>query len=755
MPINHIKETEYLKREIGYNYFAPIANFLDNTSPYDDRNKEAVDGINKLEVPPHFKFKYGFMNQNLFYYAKANILYTIYESEQYDKTDLNEIRINSLRRSEQTLRAVLKRLAFEEELAFLKNNYEKSEHLSLLNSIDRNNEALEAKKQEIYSFLTSNGIEPAELDKYFQYKEQGVTYPETRGARITHMLRCRYLIAQINTAQNLHTRAYYIIRDAIINLWLHSEDQRNVEKGEEKENESVEVKDAADPKKKPQDNKGDSKKDTKKPGKGQDNEEAERKLQEERLKKLEEQAALFRKRAEERKYRHIMNAFWWFKLRTELCKILYRQNKLSDCQKVIAKVLEDCSQLSERYFERHLGEISGRIAIKQGNLAQGRTMLENAVKHAVDFYQDDLEYGLLLGDYAEVQAERGHLKTALDFYKEAIKFFSALLGIMKFDFAPKSVNSRAIEEGIKASDDLELQPEEEQMIFQKSDKAKGKKDDKKGAKDDKKKPDPKQKGKIEVQEAVTEWLTPVLSPILPLDFSVENKRLFIPLDEKVCAVKQTFTIYSKNYEYFLKAVLNAARLLLLNENSADKGMLQDLEKAESLLNMLYNVPISFRYNLHYLAGRYYKLLFINGVKEIHKQYEKTAVEKKVKKYRKLVEKLPHKDLCRNKYMLDIPNFSKQLLELRKDLRNAQDHLKRVLVLLKGECLLLEGGLKVEEVFIEMADVSLLMREYRPRINFKYVTSETVPEEFLEKNPNFGKTSEEQVTEDKECYELER
>ncbi len=39
---------------------------------------------------------------------------------------------------------------------------------------------------------------------------------------------------------------------------------------------------------------------------------------------------------------------------------------------------------------------------------------------------------------------------------------------------------------------------------------------------------------------------------------------------------------------------------------------------------------------------------------------------------------------------------------------------------RGECLFLENDRLVEEIFIEIAEVSLLRREYMPRIGYKYI-----------------------------------
>jgi len=59
--------------------------------------------------------------------AKSILIYSIYEVENYDSNELNEQRINAIKKSERILRLTLKRLSLEEELAYLKEKFARIE----------------------------------------------------------------------------------------------------------------------------------------------------------------------------------------------------------------------------------------------------------------------------------------------------------------------------------------------------------------------------------------------------------------------------------------------------------------------------------------------------------------------------------------------------------------------------------------------------------------------------------------------------
>jgi hypothetical protein len=78
-------------------------------------------------------------------------------------------------------------------------------------------------------------------------------------------------------------------------------------------------------------------------------------------------------------------------------------------------------------------------------------------------------------------------------------------------------------------------------------------------------------------------------------------------------------------------------------------------------------------------------------------------------------------LVRNNYFLDIPGFSQEMKEIGHNyLSAAKEFLKKAVNVIRGEAVLFEHFRKPEEVLVELAEVCLLLREYRPRIRYKHM-----------------------------------
>ena len=301
------------------------------------------------------------------------MIFTIYDVENYEKVDLNDRRFNKLVEAESILRSTLKRLAFEETLHGMTDEYSVQEG-KLPEEEAETKTKLSELKTEIFDYLSSQGIEIAEQELHFKHKEASLRFSEAREERIAWTMRIRHLLASINNAMNFTTRSYYILKQAIINLKLYAEDQKDVEKGEEAGNTALEFKGGeekagkADPKikkeakKETKDVKKDTKKDSKKPGlPGQDDEKKQADLE---RKKIEEEMMGLRHQAEERKGRNIFNGFWWIKLRTDFCNILCKQNKLEECLALIDLFKKDCTDLKDTFFIRSLNEIEAKSSVK-------------------------------------------------------------------------------------------------------------------------------------------------------------------------------------------------------------------------------------------------------------------------------------------------------------------------------------------------------------------------------------------------------
>jgi len=773
LPMSLLKNSEYSKKEHGYNYTPDSINYINQYSPYDDRNNNAIENITKLELASNFKFKYGFVNFNLFYFAKAALIFTIYDVENYEKVDLNDRRFNRLAEAEGILRLVLKRISFEENLSSKTEELSFAQNKVQFEETNENKEKVTELKNKVIEFMASSEIEASEHEAHLKHKEAALRYAEAREERVAMMMRIRYLLSSINNAMNFTTRSYYILKQAIINLKLYSEDRKDVETGEDAGNTSLEFKSTdekggksdakakKEAKKETKDTKKDTKKDSKKPNQpaGQDDEKKQAEL-EKRL--LEEELSNLRQKAEERPGRNIFNGFWWIKLRTDFCHILCKQNKLEECLALIDLFKKDCIDLKDTFFVRTLHEIEAKVLLKQGKTEESLEKYQKVIQQVKTYHHDDIGSGKIFGDYADILFQKGKTEEAEIYYRAARAVFVNLLHEVRYEFYPQNINKQALNEDIRISDLLQLPADVENNIM-KSDRFKGKKDEKKGGKDDKaKKPDPKGKGKAEVQERVDEMN---ISPLLPLpdyDYFKENKYNFLVVEDKQVSNQLPFIYSLKPYEYYIKATLNQVRCNLYKEDSKwdQQLVVKALDDVNTIIQNIYQTPISSKYLFNFLYGKAWRRKFIEDFLKIHREYEEKYMKQKNKKYRRLHTRVPYRDFLRNQYMIDIPGFGEALKEtLLPYLDKAKEYLKKAADLLKAECLLFENGIKVEEVFTELCEVCLYMREYRPRPNFKYYFAEDLEsiskEKGIEDITDFSKHLEELVERNKkQCDDLE-
>jgi hypothetical protein len=100
------------------------------------------------------------------------------------------------------------------------------------------------------------------------------------------------------------------------------------------------------------------------------------------------------------------------------------------------------------------------------------------------------------------------------------------------------------------------------------------------------------------------------------------------------------------------------------------------------------------------------------VKELEKFYQGFVEQYQVgknKKYKKLCEKIPNRDLPRNKYLLDLPNFSHYLKQslIPGFLEKSKKAFRSANQIIKGECIFYEGDLKIDNILMEMSELILL------------------------------------------------
>ena len=79
------------------------------------------------------------------------------------------------------------------------------------------------------------------METYFENHEENLDYYSKRDERLSMICRVRYLLSRVNSSMNLYNRSYYILKYAIANTYLYTQEHRLVEDGEEKEMDKIDT----------------------------------------------------------------------------------------------------------------------------------------------------------------------------------------------------------------------------------------------------------------------------------------------------------------------------------------------------------------------------------------------------------------------------------------------------------------------------------------------------------------------------------
>ena len=93
----------------------------------------------------------------------------------------------------------------------------------------------------------------------------------------------------------------------------------------------------------------------------------------------------------------------------------------------------------------------------------------------------------------------------------------------------------------------------------------------------------------------------------------------------------------------------------------------------------------------------HKRIFVNKVQAYFEPYIQKYLKEKNKKYKKIHDRLPFRDLPRNRYLLDLPNFSNYLKEklIPDHLEKSKKCFKAASFIIKGECIFFENNQKID------------------------------------------------------------
>lgn len=127
-------------------------------------------------------------------------------------------------------------------------------------------------------------------------------------------------------------------------------------------------------------------------------------------------------------------------------------------------------------------------------------------------------------------------------------------------------------------------------------------------------------------------------------------------------------LYIRSALRWINCVVTKQKLAKTGSSSFD-NIIKLLQKVEYMREMSKNflVPISLRLEISYMFAKVYKIKFEESVQEIQDTYinkflqgknsKDDQIKELARKYKKLYARKPYRDLARNPYLLEIPNFS--------------------------------------------------------------------------------------------------
>ena len=82
-----------------------------------------------------------------------------------------------------------------------------------------------------------------------------------------------------------------------------------------------------------------------------------------------------------------------------------------------------------------------------------------------------------------------------------------------------------------------------------------------------------------------------------------------------------------------------------------------LQKCEFIQNKSFNFSISLKLEINHLLSKSFYRKYIKDILEVQNEYIEKYNGDKNRKYKKLADRLPFRDLSRNKYLLECPKYN--------------------------------------------------------------------------------------------------
>ena len=684
-------------------------NYFNNLPPDDEKNINALNTLIKLTIDNDLK---SFLGPNLYYYlqySKLIILFKVTNKDNYnlypDKNNFSNLRDETFIRIEKECRENIAILSTYEDINFLMNCM-KSIKYNELNYKD-NIIILQNKLNEI---IDANKITSDEIKNFITLKYNKPDI-ELSKERYELIFKFRILLSQLYICQGLYINSSMIIYKSIenFNKLLSNEYGNkifNFDNGEDfipdlKPNEisiggggakggkppaKQDKKDAKPVKK--DDKKG--KKDNKDLQENAPNVDPELQIKE--LMKIIAEKIY-------KNQRIIPNSVYWFKLHLYHLTNLYKMNRFKDCLYIINKIIKNSQKINDTYFFIRAKEIEIMIYVQQYDIMKAQKSYDEILQRGKTNFINDYELCVFYGNFAEYQFIEKNYELALNLIKfarnilwEKYASFNYLIQPQTI-FSEKNINNLYIDKEM-----MNKLIDKETNISAKIGNAK--KDPKSGGGDN--------SGQLLIDYFSTEQI-----------FENPNYDKDNYSSPKIEYQKDTFeNIYYKYTELICKIDLKYVYFQICNPQKNNEINIQLCESIlKDLLIMFDKLLYQHTYYktlTYYLIGMLHKIKFV--------KYLKAFLQKNFLENQKLLKKNNLEVLTLDKIILFKychyfnEACNKQFLPT---LKQAKENFKKALDFCKNDFFIFENSFSVLDITSQLADISILLAEYKMHQNLKY------------------------------------
>ena len=685
-------------------------NYYNNLPPEDEKNIAALNTIIKLSVDDELKT---FLGPNLYYYLQYSKLLILFKACNKDnfgiypeKNNFSTLKDETFIRIEKECRESIALLSTYEDINFL-TLCMKSIKLNDINYKD-NLTILQNKLTEI----TDNARITSEELKNFITLKYNKNDLELSKERYELIFSFRILLSKLYQCQGLYINSSMVLYKSIENFNKLAKPELgnkilNFDNGEDfvpdlKPNEVAiggggGAKAAKAPAKQDKkDTKAAAKKDDKKGKKDnkevQDNQpQVDPELQIKELFKVISEVIY-------KNQRIIPNSVFWFKLHYYHLVNLFKMSRFKDCLYIIDKIIKNSNKINDTYFFVRSKELETMIYIQQYDITKAQKAYDDILTRGKTYFINDYELCAFYGNFAEYHFMEKNYELALNIIKFARNILWEKFAMFNYLIQPQTVFSdKALKNLYIDKEMMNKLVDKETNINSKIGNAK--KDPKTGA------------------DGSSQLLIDFFSTDSVFENPNYDKENYS--NPKVEYPEDTFeNIYYKYNDLICKIDLKYVYFQICNPSKNNEI---NVQLCESILkDLLVMFPKLLYQHNYYKSLTYYLIGMLKKVKLI--KCLKAFLEKNFLENQKLLKKNTLEVLTLDKIILFKychyfnESCNKQFLPILKE---AKENFEKSLDLVKNDFFIFENGFSVLDITTQLADVSMLLAEYKMYQNLKY------------------------------------